>query len=499
VERDRPETQTCRTPAPAPARRGRLAALAGLWALYVSLHLNRQILGILAQPIKSDLGLSDTAIGALTGSSFAVVYALIGLHFGRMADVRDRMALVRIGALVWSLAALAGGLASSLFALVAARTGVAVGEAIATAAAVSLMAELAGPLRRSVAAGVFFSGAFVGAGLAAAAGGAIVQIATPWLGAGSWRAALIAAALPGLVTAAALHGHGDPDPARARAACRRDANRTSAVLFAAAGLDLFLQWLWPARFAVPAAIAVTIAAGRLWLRALRRGDPAAYRATLGAPDFRRLLLALSAVLFVDFAAAAWLIPYAQRRYAHDDAQLGNALGFLLIGGGIAGAVIAGAVSDRWRGRWSGARVAVALLAFLVQLSAILTALHQPALGGFLAAWTLISAASGAWTGVAASIALDLVPPAHHSTGTAVYFLVTTVLGPGLGPFAVGLLSDTTGSIDVALTVCCAIGLLGAAGFVALLRSPRAAAPRPDSAAAATGQGAARRHRRNSRA
>ncbi len=93
--------------------------------------------------------MNDAALGALTGSAFSVVYALLGLWFGRLADRTDRLRLVRIGACVWSFASLGAAFASSYAWLIAARAGVAVGEAFATAAAFSLVAELCGARRRA--------------------------------------------------------------------------------------------------------------------------------------------------------------------------------------------------------------------------------------------------------------------------------------------------------------------------------------------------------------
>jgi MFS family permease len=88
---------------PLPGKAARIGIFAGLCWLYACIHLDRQILGILAESVKSDLRISDAALGALTGSAFSIVYALLGLYFGRLADVADRLALVRTGAWVWSL------------------------------------------------------------------------------------------------------------------------------------------------------------------------------------------------------------------------------------------------------------------------------------------------------------------------------------------------------------------------------------------------------------
>src|SRR5262249_19026032 len=152
----------------------RAVFLAVCW-LYTGIHLDRQILGILAESVKSDLHLSDQQLGALTGSAFAIVYALLGLLFGAMADRQDRLHLVRTGAWVWSLSCMSGALATGYPGLVLCRAGVAVGEAIATAAAVSLIADLAGERYRGRLASAFLTTAFIGAGAAYIMGGSVIE------------------------------------------------------------------------------------------------------------------------------------------------------------------------------------------------------------------------------------------------------------------------------------------------------------------------------------
>ena len=148
----------------------RIGIFLGVCWLYACIHLDRQILGILAESVKSDLHLRDRQLGALTGSAFSIVYALLGLYFGNMADRSDRLRLVRVGAYVWSLSCIGAAFASDYSSLVASRAGVAVGEAIATAAAVSVIAELAGERYRARLASLFLTSAFIGAGAAALVG-----------------------------------------------------------------------------------------------------------------------------------------------------------------------------------------------------------------------------------------------------------------------------------------------------------------------------------------
>lgn len=449
-----------------PTKTTRIAILAGLCWLYTCIHLNRQILAILAESVESDLRISNASLGALTGSAFSIVYALLGLYFGRIADAADRLALVKVGALIWSFASIAAAFSSDYALLVAARAGVATGEAIATAAAISLMAELAGDRYRARVSSVFFACAFLGAGLAAVLGGAVVNYFRDSPSIAGWRAALVMAGLPGVIGAAYLSCLRWKDSTDRLTGPRSGAAVTAALL-AASLLAVIAQMGWPPDRGVPAAVLLAGLAAAFWTYRLGRDDAASFRATMGQLSFRWLLLAFAAVLFVDFAASFWLIPLAQGRFRVSAAVAGAHLGGLMIVGGIAGTGMGGWIADRWRQRTAAGRVWTALIAVLTEGAAILMAVHQSDYRLFILAFAAFSLASGAWTGVAAAIGMDIVPRTHRGTGVAAYFLVTTVLGPGLGAWAAGALGDALGSVSRALSACCALILVAAAGFVRL--------------------------------
>ncbi len=112
-----------------------------LVAVYVLNFVDRQILSILAEAIKADVGLTDAEIGFLFGTAFAVFYALFGIPLGRLADMWIRSRLIAIGLSFWSLMTAASGFANNFVQLGAARIGVGVGEASATPAAFSLLSD----------------------------------------------------------------------------------------------------------------------------------------------------------------------------------------------------------------------------------------------------------------------------------------------------------------------------------------------------------------------
>jgi MFS family permease len=440
--------------------------LAICW-LYACIHLDRQILGVLADSVKSDLHLKDQQLGVLTGSAFSIVYALLGLYFGALADRSDRLILVRAGAWVWSLSCVAAAFARGYPMLVAARAGVAVGEAMASAAAVSLIAELAGEKYRARAASLFLTSAFFGAGLAAIMGGAIIGLFRNVDGIAGWRAALVAVGLPGIAGAIYLRLFQRREVGRPAVPDPPHNGRVAALLMLAALGAVLVQMLCRPVIGVPVCVLTTVVVAAWWTRRLRRADRPAYFATWGQKPFRYLVLAFAAVTFVDYAAAFWLIPYTQRRFGLGAETVGPQLGGLMIVGGICGCMIGGWLADRWRMLHASGRVWAALIAVLGEGAAILFALGQSDYHVFIVAFGAFCLSSGGWTGVAAAIAFDVVPREHRGTGTSIYFLLTTTFGPGLGPFLVGLGSDELGSISAALAWSCLLVPVAAAALLQL--------------------------------
>src|SRR5271167_4546160 len=136
-----------------------------LFLVYVCNFIDRNILSILAQDIKADLGLSDVQLGFLYGTAFAILYSLLGIPLGRLADSWYRGRLIAAGLALWSGLTVLSGLASSFAQLAFARVGVGIGEASASPAAYSLLGDYFPPRRRALALAIYSSGLFVGAGL----------------------------------------------------------------------------------------------------------------------------------------------------------------------------------------------------------------------------------------------------------------------------------------------------------------------------------------------
>ena len=139
--------------------------LAMLLAAYVLNYLDRQMLGILAAPIKADLHLSDTQFGAVGGLAFALLYSLLGVPLSYLADRTSRSGVIAGALAFWSLFTALCGTATGFVQLLAYRLGVGIGEAGGVAPSYALIADYFPPQRRARALGIYSLGVPLGLGL----------------------------------------------------------------------------------------------------------------------------------------------------------------------------------------------------------------------------------------------------------------------------------------------------------------------------------------------
>lgn len=173
-----------------------------LWVLllvYILNFLDRQILNILAEPIKGELGLSDTELGLLAGPAFAVFYAVLGIPIARFADrgTTNRSTLISVSLVIWSGMTVLCGFAQNFWQMALARIGVGVGEAGCTPAAHSLISDAVAPEKRASAIAFYGMGVPIGTLLGLVIGGVVNDI---W----GWRAALMLVGAPGVLLALLL-------------------------------------------------------------------------------------------------------------------------------------------------------------------------------------------------------------------------------------------------------------------------------------------------------
>src|ERR1700734_1785678 len=182
-----------------------------LIATAVLSYTDRQVLSLLVDPIRGELGITDGQVSLLLGTAFAVVYGIAGIPLGFLADRTSRRNLIFLGVLVWSCGTLACGLSRTFGQLFSARIVVGLGEAVLSPAAISLISDYFPPARRGTAVGFFLSGIAMGIGAAILIGGGVLHVvesgalaATPLAAYEPWRMVLLVLRGPGIFLAMAI-------------------------------------------------------------------------------------------------------------------------------------------------------------------------------------------------------------------------------------------------------------------------------------------------------
>lgn len=462
-------------------------ALSVLVLIYVLNFIDRQILSILANDIKADLGVEDDYLGFLYGTAFAVFYALFGIPLGKLADSWKRVRLMALGLALWSTMTALSGFAKNATVLTAARIGVGVGEATASPSAYSLISDWFPARLRATALAIYSSGLYIGGGISLLIGGLIVEnwnAAYPGggpLGLVGWQAAFLAVGIPGLLLAlwvltlrepvrGAIDGLPTPeDPAPFRgflqelfqvippftvfgAAARGKkalmGNLLGAAFFAALAWVLWLltgvveQWVF---------LGVGYYAVFSWTMGLRARDLPTFKLTWGSPAFLCVILGYGTVAFTAYAASYWGAPYAERALGVNKTDLGWFLGAPAAVAGFLGVILGGRMADFLLERRPDGRVWVILFGLIMPVPAMWLAYTTNDVVLFYIGAFLAQMLSAAALGAAAASSQALVLPRMRGMATATFFLSTTLIGLGLGPFMAGYVSATN-SDDLSLGV-----------------------------------------------
>lgn len=490
------------TPAPldtdAPPLGGAYAryVLGLLVLVYAVNFIDRQILSILAEDIKHDLHLTDAQLGFLYGTAFAVFYALFGIPLGRLADNWVRTRLLSAGLAMWSAMTVLSGLSGNFVQLSAARVGVGVGEASAGPAAFSMLSDWFPRERRATALAIYSGGLYLGGGVSLLIGAVVVKAWNAHFPAGGplglvgWQAAFLAVGFPGLLLAVwvstlkeAIRGRADGLPPPPRVADpftrfwhdltsvlppltifhlaqfgRRTLLTNLAVAVGFAGLAALLARV-TGDIAQWAALALGGYAVASWAQSLRRRDPPTFALIWGTPTFILALVGFGSISFVGYAIGFWAAPYAIRTFVAPLVAAGGvipwygtkAFAALMIGGwgatgGFIGIVTGGWLADRAK-RWRPAgRVLVALLAAVVPAPFIVLMVSTADVRLFYLFYLPVALFGSVYVGIAAATTQDLVLPRMRGAATATYFIGTTLVGLGLGPYFAGAVSKVTGSL-----------------------------------------------------
>ena len=366
-------------------------ALFVLFAVNLLNFFDRQLPGALAEPIRKEFHLSDTALGLL-GTVTTLIYALVGLPLGRLADKVSRTRLIAAGTALWSVLTAGSGLAQSYAQLIVSRLGVGVGESACAPAGQSLIGDLYPPLQRARAMGVFMLGLPAGLCLAYFSAGAIGA-------AFGWRAAFLFACIPGLLFA--LLALRIPEPVRG-------------------ALD-------EARASASTEAAVT----------------SPYAAVLKLPTMWWIILSGIFHNFNMYAINAFQTPFLQRFHEMSLREASNVSAVSVGAVGAVGLLAGGWLADRLSAKRRDGRLLLSACSMAIAAPCIFLALHQPR--GATAAFMVLMAAGTMtmfvyYATVYAAIQ-DVIEPRLRGTAVAVYFCAMYVFGASLGPLGMGMLSD----------------------------------------------------------
>ena len=411
---------------PAAARRPSSSSvvLTLLLIAYIFNFLDRQILGILAQPIKADLHLTDADFGAIGGLAFALLYSALGIPLAILADKTSRSAVVAGSLALWSGFTALCGAATGFGQLFLYRVGVGIGEAGGVAPSLALITDYFPPERRARAMAIYYLGVPLGLAGGTLAGAYIAH-------AMSWRAAFVVMGVAGVVLAPVM------------------------------------------RFIVRDVPQPSIATERPPLRSV-------FPILARKPAFWLLAFASSASSVCGYGLALWTPSVMMRSFGLDLLTTGNFLASLLLVGGCAGVFAGGWLADRLGSADRGWYARLPTIAWIVSIPAWGIGLFAPNLW---IAWPLLligNAVNILWLSPVTTAVQHLVPRAMRSTASASFLLINNLIGLGVGPWLMGRLSDAlkvrygADALRDAAVACTAFYLLAALLMFAAVPSLKAA-------------------------
>ena len=380
-----------------------------LVVVYTFNFIDRQIVGILAIPIKSDLGLSDTQLSLMGGLAFALFYTFLGIPIAALADRWNRTWIMTLALSVWSAMTALCGFAQNFVQLFLARLGVGVGEAGGVAPAYSLISDYFPPDQRARALSVYSFGIPIGSALGIILGGILTDII-------GWRSAFIIVGGLGLLIAPVFRltmrepkrGQYDPPSAKVDPVPFREVLRTL--------LQKRSFWL----LSVGAACSSMMGYGLIfWL-------PSFFVRSFGTalPEFMSFI--------PDFLLPSEPTQLSYAAYFY---------GTILFVGGLIGIWCGGALADKMGRKSKAAYALIPAWAFVATVPFFLAGILAQNLLLVFAAFVVIQALVLVWLGPVLSAFQHLVPPNMRATASAIFLFINNLIGIGLGNLVIGAISD----------------------------------------------------------
>ncbi len=362
-----------------------------LTTVYTLSFMDRVAMGLLMESIKAELRLSDTELGFLTGIAFAFFYATLGVPIARWADRGNRVTIVSMAIGVWGLAVMSTSVVTGFFQMVLVRIAAAVGEAGCMPPSSTLITDYFSGKERTKALSVFMAGISISI--------LVAQFLAGWVNeAYGWRAAFLFIGAPGLVMALLVRMTIREPRAAGLVTVQTKTDGSSSLLQT-------VRWLWQ------------------------------------QTTYRNLVIAMALVNLFGIGLGQWHPIFFIRAYGMNTGELG--IWFGLLGGfsGLLGTYIGGYLATHFfSGNPAGQLkfIAVGVLLVLPCYGVMLLSSNKYVA---LAALAPISMMMLFYWGPLMALIQQLVPSEKRATAIAFSLLVLNLVGMGLGPQIVGLLSD----------------------------------------------------------
>src|SRR5277367_3771306 len=364
--------------------------LAVLVLVYTFNFIDRQIVGILAVPIKSELHLSDSQLGVMGGLAFALFYTLLGIPIARLADRVSRTGIMTAALALWSLMTAVCGLAGSFGQLFLARAGVGIGEAGGVTPAYSLICDYFPVKERARALSAYSFGIPVGSAAGIVLGGFITSLM-------SWRMAFFIVGTAGLLITPLLKFTVREPVRGAFDAFRQERNHTLLEVIAVLARK---------------------------------------------PSFWGLSLGASCASMMGYGLFFWAPSFMVRSFHLSLLHASLVYGGLVLVGGLLGIWLGGMLADRYGDGRRGMYAFIPAIAFIATLPFYVAGVLSTTLWISFAVLLVPTALGLAWLGPVLTAVQHLVPAHMRATASALFLFINNLIGIGLGSTLIGLVSDS---------------------------------------------------------
>lgn len=379
------------TTSPDFSKRYKAYVLLILTGVYTFNFIDRQILVILQESIKGELGLSDTQLGMLTGLTFALFYVTLGIPIARLADKGNRRNIVAASLAIWSLMTALSGFAANFIQLLLARVGVGVGEAGGSPPAHSMISDYFPPEQRATALSIYSIGIYIGILIGYLAGGWIDQFF-------GWRMALLTLGIPGVLYALILLFTVKEPPKG-----HSDLEKTN---------DLPENSFWEV----------------IALLFTKR-------------TFVFVALACGIHTFANYGVGNFFAPFLARVHEMPVGQIGTWLGLTTGFGGMIGTFLGGYLGDKLAHRDMRWYLWLPVIAEFVNFAPSVGAFFLSNTSLVLFFYFLTALLTAVYLGPSIAVTHNLVDAKKRALASAILFFVLNLIGLGFGPLIIGYISD----------------------------------------------------------